>query len=96
MSRRTGIAEKELDAAPQMQGSETQMAKTKSSDACQGKENDGRSPRNDRAKVYGSVERQNVLILSILLASLCACFNVITLVCSIPAVLASVQVFNFK
>ena len=46
----------------------------------------------DRINVYGSVERQNFVILSILLASLCGCFSILTLVCSLPAILASIRV----
>ena len=89
-SRRTSTAEKDRDTVSQMQGSELKTAVTKSPVACEQEERGGM--RNDRDKVYGSVERQNVLILSILLASLCGCFNALTLICSLPAVMASVWV----
>ena len=46
----------------------------------------------ERVNVYGSVERQNFVILSILLASVCGCFSILTLICSLPAILASIRV----
>ena len=54
------------------------------------------SRRNDREKVYGAVEQQNILALSILVASICGCFNLLTLLCSFPAVLASVRVSSTR
>ena len=54
------------------------------------------SRRKDREKVYGAVERQNILALSIMIASICGAFNVLTLICSLPAVLASVRVSEIQ
>lgn len=78
--------EKDGDAIIHTQDSKV-AASQKSSATSQRRQED-----RGTGKEYGYVEKQNFLILSILLASVCGCFNVLTLICSAPAVLSSIRV----
>ena len=88
MSKRQNALE--TDGATHLLDQASELPAESPGNRFRGKEEERR--RNDREKVYGSVERQSFLVISILLASCCGCFNLLTLVCSIPAVLASIRV----
>ena len=91
MNRRTGASDSEKDHSevPQSKPSESVMMAQKST-AVSSRTRESRQRENEN--VYGSVERQNFVILSILLASICGCFSILTLTCSLPAILASIRV----
>ena len=91
MSKRAGPVEKDRNTEAQMQASELRTTAPKSP-AAHFVSREGERSGKDRAKVYGYVEKQNFMLISILLASCCGCFNTITLICSLPAVLASIRV----
>ena len=89
MSRRSVATEKDSSGLVQVKASQSVMIAQKSS-SISSLTRENRLGEGDN--VYGSVERQNFVVLSILLASLCGCFNILTLTCSLPAIFASIRV----
>ena len=92
MSRRSSAVEKDSSKALQTKASEAMMIAQKPRAIISSQQRENRRAGVVEEHVYGSVERQNFVVLSMTLATICGCFNVLTLICSLPAILASIRV----